>query len=137
MKTVNPYFLHSLLDPLTGLADDDEAMEEFSEFNSNDTSASRELIRKMIVPHCESMGAAIRERVQLAYRYYLSVDSSDFERVFESVLPPFDPPENPRDFFVWIWEECFPQEPYQLFDVADYVVDADINEPSKIAKPPA
>lgn len=132
MKTVNPYFLHTLLEPLTGLADDDDAMEEYSGFDSNNEQSVRQVIRELIVPHAKSLSSRCLERVRIAYRYYLSKPSPNFERVFESVLPPFDPPNDPRDFFVLIWEECFPSEDFTLEDIEAYVENADINEPLSV-----
>lgn len=129
MKYVNPYFLHTLLEPLTGLADDDDAVAEYADLDPNDGEQVREVIRKLIVPHARSLTPAVLERVQLAFRYYLTKPSSNFGRVYDSNLPPFDAPNDPRKFFVWVWEECFPEERYDLVDVGGYMENPDINEP--------
>lgn len=38
-------------------------------------------------------------------------------------------PSDPRDFFVWLWEELFIGESYELPDVDSYKVVADMYEP--------
>lgn len=129
MKTVNPWFLHRLLEPITGLADVDDAVALYSSLDPNDERGVREVIRQLIVPHAKSLSERERERVKLAYRYYLSKEGANFGRVFESNLPPFDPPDDPRMFFVWIWEECFPGETWQLPDLENYTENPDVNEP--------
>lgn len=129
MKSVNPYFLHSLLEPLTGLADDDEAVVEYAKVNPNSEQEVREIIRRLIVPHCASMSEKAVERTKLAYRYYLSKPGSNFERVYYSNLPPFNAPDDPRLIFVWIWEECFPGEDFKIDDLSGYVEKPDVNEP--------
>ena len=132
MKTVNPYFLHRLLDPLSGLADDDESVEKYATLDPNDEESVRQVIRHLLVPHFRSLSADCVVRIRLAYQYYLTKESSNFERVYESILPPFDPPNDPRMFFVWVWEECFPGEAFELEDVSDIVESPDINEPLEI-----
>lgn len=134
METVNPYFLHTLLEPITGLADDDDAVSVYRSVDPNDSVRMRAVIRQLIVPHANSLSYAVRERVKLAYRYYLSRDGSSFARVFNANLPPFDPPDDARLFFVWIWEECFPNEDSRLAGWRDYVENADINEPFRLAQ---
>ena len=43
-------------------------------------------------------------------------------------MPPFDHPNDPRDFFLWIWEEWFPDENYSLDDLHSYEVVSDLDE---------
>jgi hypothetical protein len=132
MRTVNPYFLHTLLEPITGLADDDDAVANYSSLNPNDEHSVREIIRELIVPHAKTLSEPVRERVKLAYRYYLSKQDSQFGRVFDSNLPPFDSPDDPRMFFIWMWEECFPGEAYELPQLDTYTERPDINEPLRL-----
>lgn len=58
----------------------------------------------------------------------------DFERLFESCLPPFDPPKNARDFFVWLWEALFKKENYSIDPNEVYKIVTDVNEPNRPAK---
>lgn len=134
MRTVNPYFLHSLLAPLAGLADDDEAIIRYRDFNPNDEPSVRQVIRELLVPHARTLSGAVRDRVKLAFRYYLTKELSPerdvrLDRVYYSILPPFDAPDDPRQFFLWVWEECFPGEKCHLNDLDNYTEVRDINEP--------
>jgi hypothetical protein len=129
MQTVNPYFINVLLAPLAGLADDVDAVNHFNNLDPNDEPSVKKIIRSLIVPYSKDLSTQCVDRVRLAYMYYLSIEKLNFERVFESVLPPFDPPDDPRKFFVWIWDECFPGEPFRIEKAEDYKVKVDINEP--------
>lgn len=129
MKSVNPYFLHTLLEPITGLADDDDAVTQYAGIDPNDPQSVRSVIRDLIVPHAHSLSERCRHKVKLAYRYYLTKPDSHFGRVYNSNLPPFSAPDDPRLFFLWVWDECFPGESYQLSDFESYSETPDINEP--------
>ena len=129
MNKVNPYFLHTLLEPLTGLADDDDAVLRYRGLDPNSDQQVRAIIRETIVPHAKSLSAKATDKVRLAYKYYLSKVDSKFDRVFYSNLLPFDAPDDPRRFFLWVWEECFPIEDYLMESLDEYVENADVNEP--------
>lgn len=129
---MNPYFLHMLLDPLTGLADDDESIGCYADLDSNNEACVRDIIRRTIVPYVEGVSLQCLQGIQLALRLCLTSNIVDFRRVFESTLPPFDPPDDPRLFFLWIWMECFPNESYNISDPENYSVNADPNEPIRL-----
>lgn len=129
MIKVNPFFLHTLLEPLTGLADDDDAVLRYRSLDPNSEEQVRAVIRACIVPHAKSLPSNATEKVRLAYRYYLSKNDSKFDRVFYSNLLPFDAPDDPRLFFNWVWDECFPNEEYRINEIENYVENADVNEP--------
>jgi hypothetical protein len=128
MIRVNPYFLHTSLEPLSGLADDDEAVTQFRDLDPNNEQEVRSLIRRMILPHLLTLSPRNLERIKLAYQYYLSKTESNFERVFYSVLPPFDAPDEPRNFFLWVWKEWFPTEDFQINFLDRFDEQADLNE---------
>ena len=129
MNKVNPYFLHCLLDPITGMADDDEAVIKYRHVDLNDEQQARKIIREFMVPHAKAMTGDFREKTQLAYRYYLTRSDSRWDRVFDSILPPFVSPKNYRQFFEWLYEECFQTTDYLLSNIDEYVVVEDVNEP--------
>ena len=131
MRVVNPYFLEVPLTPIIGGADIDE-LAEYTSLDSTDETAVRHVIRELIVPFWATLGPQIRDRVQLAYRYYLSRPDTDFGKVFRSIMPPFRSPPVPRKFFLWIWEECCPGEDYQMSSFGEIVVRIDINEPTEL-----
>ena len=129
MKNVNPHFLHTLLAPLVGLADDDDAVAAYASLQPNCEQGVRHVIREVIVPHSLTLSSRAIEKIKLAYRFYLSTPGQKWDRVFDSVLLPFYAPDDVRSFFVWVWEECFPGESYNLPDLESYIVNPDINEP--------
>ena len=131
MNTVKPYFVHTLLEPITGLAEDDDAVRTYGDLDSNDESQMRRVIREIIVPHELALSMGAKERVKLAYQFYPSKPDADFKRVFYSNLPPFDAPDDPRQFFLWIWDECFSGEDFHLADLGKFIENRDINEPMR------
>jgi hypothetical protein len=131
MFSINPYFITDLLSPITGLADDDEAVEKYREIDISDDYQYREIIEKEIRTYYDGLNNEKKEKIKQALNYYLSTSEIDFERVFESCLPPFAPPKKTRDFFVWIWEELFEGEIYQITEKVDYVIISDVNEPNR------
>jgi hypothetical protein len=50
MKPVNPYFLHTLLEPITGLADVDDAVTRYALPNPHDERDARGVIRVLSRP---------------------------------------------------------------------------------------
>jgi len=130
MKTVNPYFLNDLMSPITGLADDDNAIKYYSNLNINTEEKFRSIIKDLFLPYYENLDNTKKQKSKLALSYYLSKADYDFERVFESCLPPFDPPSNARNFFLWLWEELFNGEDYLIKDLKSYKVVLDIHEPN-------
>jgi len=131
MKTVNPFLLHELLAPITGLADDAVAVEAYSRLDTNDERQIKEVIRRELKPYYCSLNEQVRKRAKFALSYYLSKPSADFARVFESCLPPFDPPDDARQFFVWLWEEFFPTECFELQTLREIKEVANIHEPNR------
>ena len=64
--------------------------------------STEKIINEKFVDYYKSLDKDKQQKSKIALSYYLSKPDSDFERVFESCLPPFDPPANARNFFVWI-----------------------------------
>jgi hypothetical protein len=62
--------------------------------------------------------------------YYLTTNRIDFDRLYDNRLVAFEPPADPRDFFLWIWQILFPGEDYRIEDVENYSETEDINEPN-------
>lgn len=129
MKDVNPYFLRVPLEPITGLADDDEAVTQYWDTDLNDELQARTIIKSMLVPEMSELGPKVREKVQLAYKYYLSRDETDWAGVYNSVLPPFETPSDARLFMYWVYEECFQSSDYNLPNIEDYVQHRNVDEP--------
>ncbi|MFE1630586.1 hypothetical protein ACFLFF_27980 [Brevibacillus reuszeri] len=129
MKVVNPHFLDEFLGPITGLADDNESIEHYKDVELRTEEQYKAVIRETLVEHFHSLEEVVKKKSKLALSYYLTKPAVDFEGVFYSLLRPFDAPSDPRDFFVWLWEELFIGESYELADVNSYKVVADMYEP--------
>lgn len=132
MKIVNPYFLLDLLGPITGRGDDDEEVEKYKYIDSSDETHYKIIIKEIFVDYYLGLTKHNQGKAKLALSYYLSKSDLDFERIFESCLPPFDPPNDPRDFFVWIWEALFNGESYEIDPSEKYKIVADVNEPNRV-----
>ena len=128
MRTVNPYLLHDLMAPITGLADDDNAVILYRYVDQGNEDHYREIIRGLFVEYFSGFSNSKKEKTKLTLRYYLSKHDSDFERVFNACLPPFEPPYNPRDFFVWIWEELFGDECFKITDMHKYEITPNLHD---------
>lgn len=131
MKTVNPYFIDVFLIPIAGLGDDDEAVLHYQNVELINENQYKLLIRETLVEPFKNLGEVKKKKSKIALSYYLTKSEIDFLRIFESCLPPFDAPENARDFFVWIWEEIFVGESYLLSDVESFKIVTDIHEPNR------
>lgn len=134
MKVVNPHFLDVFLGPITGLADDNESIEYYKDVELRTEAQYKAVIKETLVEHFHNLEEVVKKKAKISLSYYLTKPAVDFERVFYSLLPPFDAPSDPRDFFVWIWEELFIGESYKLADVDSYKVVADMYEPLRSTK---
>ena len=95
---------------LTGMGDYDHGDDTFDSFDANDNVALKEVVRKYVVPYVNKFTPESISKLKLTLRYYLSSESGPWERTFDSLMPPFAAPKNPRDYFVCVWHECFPGE---------------------------
>lgn len=129
MKNVNPYFLRVPLEPITGLGDDDEFVHKYWGTDLDDEYQARTIIKTMLVPEMTQRGPKERSKIQLAFKYYLSNDKTDWAGVYNSVLPPFETPSDTRLFMFWVYEECFQTSDYNLPNIENYFQYQDVGEP--------
>lgn len=120
MKTTDLKYVDMALNPLIGLADDDETVLQYQHLDSNNEDEIKQVIRHTLKPYFAQLDAVSRERVKDALRYCLFDQNTEFERVFYSNLMPFDAPPEPRQFFVWLWEELFSPEDYHVINLSEY-----------------
>jgi hypothetical protein len=134
MNKINLQFLDDVLGPLIGGADDDEQIERYRNFDSKNEYLVKDIIAKTIKPRFDQRSDLYKNAVKKALAYSLLTDSVDFERVYDSNLIAFNAPSNPRDFFFWIWEVLFFEEPVALEEnVASYEIVRDWREPIQIS----
>lgn len=111
---INSDLLDLFLAPITGLGDDNESVEYYRKLKIQDKNDYKKIINEIIVEEFEELNEQQKLNAKLVLSYYLTSNAIDFERVFESVLPPFDPPYPVRNFFLWIWECIFLNESYEF-----------------------
>ncbi len=126
-----------MLGPLVGLADDDDAVERYRYVDPNEEAELRKIIRRELVPYYRRWDEKSQEAAKLALRYVLSFHPDRLGDVFDSVLPPFDAPDDAALFFEWLWDELFPSEDYRLDDPSAYRVREDVNATNRIKLAPA
>lgn len=131
MKTVNPYFLDVFLRPLAGLGDDEEAVKFYQEMNLVTEDDYRRVIKDTLVEDFNRLDEEKKRKSKVALSYCLTKPVVDFEGIFNASLLPFDPPEDARNFFVWLWTELFKKESYIMLDVESYHIVSDVNEPNR------
>lgn len=132
---VNPEWLDVPLHPLAGLGDSDESAQlPYICLDPNNEQQMRDVIREQFVPFVRRIDAESVAKMKRAFKYYLSSTGVAWGSVFDAVYMPFEHPGNPRDFFVWVWEECFPGESWQFDDLDRYIVKRDLEEPNRSIK---
>lgn len=95
----------SLLDPLSGGADDDEECAKYGDVDCNNEEQIKSVIRDRLIPSFNVLSYDKKIKLISEMRNHLSNKESDFDRLFYAGLPPIDAPNNPRLFFVWLLDE--------------------------------
>lgn len=131
MTNVNIYFIFSFLYPLTGMGDDDEQVNYYMENKPSSEDDYRLIIRQILVPSFKDLNETEQDKAKITLKYLLNKNNVDFERIFESKLPPFELVIEPRNFFLWIWEELFNPEEYIIEDLKEYKENNNIHEPNR------
>ncbi|MDR3198016.1 MAG: hypothetical protein LBU34_09135 [Planctomycetaceae bacterium] len=140
-KIVNSLFLSMFLYPCAGMADYVDMNHEQAyllDIDPNNKSQVVDVIQSIFIPYYQSNYSPEELlRMKNALQYYLATNNIDFSQEYNSQLMPFDHPQNAKDFFLWIWETCFPNEHYELSIDDEYIVITHIWEDyKKIRKHP-
>ncbi|RXP46197.1 hypothetical protein EC396_14400 [Lutibacter sp. HS1-25] len=110
----------------------DDCIKVFSNLEVNNESEVKKVIRYRILLNYLIMPKAFKEIFRNSLIYYLNVDNQDdFISIYESANPAFELPENPKDFFIWLWEEIYCNEDYLTIDLINYI---EINDGSELDK---
>lgn len=113
MKQFSLQYIDLLLEPLVGLADDDNEVAKYSNINSHSSEEFKQIINQILKPHYELLDQPSKEMAQGSLRYFLGRPDTDFERIYYSNLMPLDAPHPARMFFVWLWEVLFDQQNWE------------------------
>jgi hypothetical protein len=133
MKTANQQFLTEILNPLTGMADDDQMVASFRNLEVNNPSEIKKVLCQTILPEFNKRPEAYQSAAKSSLSYYLTSGNADFEGVFYSALLPFRAPDNIKQFFVWVWEILWEEEDYKVLDVTSFKETDDIHEPIRLS----
>ncbi len=104
------YDIDVFMDPWAGLADDDEISAYYNSIGTLSDDQYLEIIKKDLLPYFNSFNTNIRRELLNKLLHALNMPNYNFEREFNSVLPPFPPPQDPRQFFIWIYEQISERE---------------------------
>jgi hypothetical protein len=129
MKHVNPNFFSNMLGPLVGMADGDD--DEYQNLNPNSEEEVKKIIIDVLKPNFEEFSQEKKEKCKRTLSYYLTTSKIDFDGIFASNLLPFEPPTEPRLFFIWLWEVLFEDEDYLMENPDQFVERNDIYEPNR------
>jgi hypothetical protein len=128
MITVNPVFLHEVLAPLIGGADDNETVEKYGHFKTDVESEVKILAREVLQPEFHAQNPVLQQVAKHTLAYYLEHSNKvDFESIFNSLLLPLETPKNVRLFFRWIWDIFFPGQSTDYIKNELVVEDFDVN----------
>lgn len=130
MRTINLQFIDAMLGPLVGGANDKTQVEQYRNFNANNEYLVKAVIAETLKPRFDSRPTRYKKGVKNALAYALLLDEFDFNGVFRNNHIAFNPPADPRKFFLWTWEILFLEEPIR-FDAGlrNAPVVRDLNEP--------
>lgn len=130
-NTVNKFMVKSLLDPLGGSADmdDNDSMKLLSVDGDNEEQVKR-VISDHILPYFNLKSNEYKASAKRSLNYFLHTKSADFGYLYDSCLIAFDHPQNPIQFFVWLWEVLFPLESLHLTESFDVEEISDPSEPN-------
>jgi hypothetical protein len=128
MKQVNPYLVENLLSPFGGTADIDTEIIKYANVDNNNEELVKQIITQNIKPYYESRSDLYKEAAKRSLRYYLTTNRINYGDIYDNCLIAFDHPDEPRDFFLWIWEVLFPGEEFLIHDEENYIEIIDLNE---------
>ncbi|GBF50443.1 hypothetical protein LPTSP4_19680 [Leptospira ryugenii] len=120
-KIVSPIVLEFTLGGLQALMDTFDDL--YPNFNVNDEVAVRKLFQAELASADYAINNQTNVYISNSFRYFLTKDNLDFSDVFDhcSYLP-FQKPENPRKFFICMFEEMFPGTSWKMENTGNYLV---------------
>jgi len=130
---VNTAFLNYLTGPMNGGADDDDMVKEYIDLDANNELLVKEIIKSRLLPNYLSRSPIFKKKLKIALSYSLS-STTHWGSQYDSVLLPFDHPDDPRLFYLWIWEVFFPKERFMIDKCGDFEEVQDFNEPLLILR---
>lgn len=110
MLTVYPESMIYLFGPLVGLADEGMNLDVRLRPSIVNEQVVKQIYESELRANFSTLDPRLQSACKLSLRYVLNASDFNYKREFESLLPPFDCPEEPRNAFLWLWEVLFPGE---------------------------
>jgi|GEM_PF-1929703 len=135
MITVNPIYIHEVLNPIIGGADDETSIGDYGYYKSNIEEDVKSLAKNVLLPEFKKQKKRLQDVTKNTLAYYLTYPKKvNFESIFDSLLLPIEAPVNTQQFFQWIWDVFFEGESKDYIKVEIVVEDFDINAPFELLK---
>ena len=123
-RYLNCFISHLLTIP------EDISYDFYQHGDPNDEVKVKQFIREYTVSAFESQSDLEKKTTKIDLAYYLTKSENQaaeecpyWINQFESALVPFDLTDDPRVFWIWVWEVYFPDEDYHLNDLDLYEED--------------
>lgn len=127
--TVTYRYLNCFISHLLAIPED-ISCDFYQHGDPNDEAKVKQFIREFTVEAFESQSDLEKKTIKIDLAYYLTKSENQaaedcpyWIRQFDGALVPFDITDDPRQFWVWVWEVYFPDEDYHLNDLALYEED--------------
>lgn len=125
--------MHRLVAPMGG--EDDEMYFRYeNKIDVNNEFQMKAFIKEHLYPDFEAGSALYKDLMKRNLSYFLTTKKFDFKRQFICIYPPIAPPEPAINFFIWIWDEFFPNEDYIMKNPEECKDVENMEEPWKIYK---
>lgn len=105
MDKKSEILFEDLIGPWIGMADDDMSFQRFKNFDASNRQALIEVVRTDILPHYLSMSDEEKNDIIELLPVIKACNIQELNRLWDSVLPPFDLPSDPHAFFAILINE--------------------------------
>jgi hypothetical protein len=131
---VNVHFVYTLFGNIQGLAIYDNPRDELANYSPGhvDNDHFRAMLRKYVVPYVLAMEDFWLERAKLALRYVLTFERDKAAFRYSGFDTTLVGPEPADLMYVWLWEDAFPGESWELPKDETYEVYLDADETNSV-----
>lgn len=120
-KIVSPIVLKSTLGGFAALEDTFDDL--YPNFNVNDEVAVRRIFQAELASGDYAINKQTNVYISNSFRYFLTKDNLDFGILFDYCpYLPLNKPDDPRKFFICMFEEMFPGASWKMENTEQYFV---------------
>jgi hypothetical protein len=128
---MNAYLVEALLGPF-GAMSDEELSDARKWINPNESVSVKGLIANVLKPEFDRYDKNSQRLIRDNLSYFLTVGFDHWKSLYEMSMPPIDASDDPRQFFVWLWEVLFPGEDHVMSDLSNVKVTNDATASSQL-----